>query len=87
MTNTLKIIHWNCRRIGNKIAELQHLALDQRIVLVLLNKTHLKNKNQIKITNFPTCRNNSPAIPSGHTIEGGTSILTHESITHQDLNI
>lgn len=84
--SNLKILHWNSNGILNKIHELQALASRLKIDIILINETHLKSSNKIKLTNFHIYRTDLPSI-RGSRPHGGTAVFVHRRITHQRISL
>uniref|UniRef100_A0A2S2NJB5 Putative RNA-directed DNA polymerase n=1 Tax=Schizaphis graminum TaxID=13262 RepID=A0A2S2NJB5_SCHGA len=86
MTSNLKIVHWNANGITRKTNELSAFISTYKPDIILLNETHLKPNLSLKIPNFITYRNDLPLI-RGSPAHGGTAILVHRTIVHQQINI
>lgn len=59
---SIKILHWNYNRINKKINELHALATRLKLDIILVNETHLKPIQKLKITNYPSYRTDLPLI-------------------------
>lgn len=81
--SNLKILHWNSNGILSKIQELKALASKLNID-ILINESHLKTTNKIKLSNFHVYRTDLPSI-RGSRPHGGTAIFVHRRITHQHI--
>lgn len=80
--NNLKIIHWNANGITHKINELKALIAKLKINIILLSETRISQKTKLKIPNFFTYRTDNPP-KRGSPPSGGTAILVHRNIIHQ----
>lgn len=81
----LKIMFWNANGILNKTQELQALATQLKLDIILINETKLIPRNRLKLINYFTYRTDNPrATDSGHG-SGGTAILIHRRIPHKQV--
>jgi len=86
MISSLKIVHWNANGIVKRINELGAFIFTNKPDIILLNETHLKSNLNLKIPNYITYRNDLPPI-RGSPAHGGTAILIHRKIVHQQNDI
>lgn len=85
MISSLKIVHWNANGITKRINELGAFIFSNKPDIILLNETHLKSNLSLKIPNYITYRNDLPQI-RGSPAHGGTAILVHRKIVHQQID-
>ncbi|CAI6363267.1 unnamed protein product [Macrosiphum euphorbiae] len=84
--NIINILFWNCNGIKYKNNELHTFARLNNIHIILLQETKLNPSTIIKIPNYFTyCQDRppKPRSPSG----GGTTILVHKNIIHNQEDI
>lgn len=84
--SNLKIFFWNSDGIKKKLNELRSLALLQKIDIILLNETRLSLSTKLHIPNYFTYRNDLPPV-RGSPAHGGTAILIHRRIVHQQITL
>lgn len=84
--NSTRIIFWNTQGITHKCLELLQFVQEHKIDILLLNETHLSNRNYFKLPNFFSYYSNSPQWGNKHPA-GGTAILIHRRIVHHRINI
>lgn len=85
MISSLKIVHWNANGITKRINELGAFTFTNKPDIILLNETHLKSNQSLKIPNYITYRNDLLPI-RGSPAHGGTAILVHRKIVHQQID-
>lgn len=83
MDENIKIIHWNCRKVGNKKSEFKQFIKENKIHIILLNKTHLTRASKFNMLNYYIYRNDRIYA----TNVGGTAILIKNNIIHHQINI
>lgn len=86
MNNDLKVIHWNCNGITNKINELQAFIHKIRADIMLLRETKLNSNSFLKIPNYHTSRFDNIPRPRKPAFDG-TAVLIHRTLGHQQINL
>jgi len=84
--SNLKIIFWNSNGIRHKLNELRSLALLRKIDIILLNETKILPTTKLHIPNYITYRNDLPPV-RGSPAHGGTAVLIHRRIVHQQITL
>lgn len=86
MPDNLPILYWNCRGVTKKRLELLDLVHRKNIDIILLNETHLNDKQQLKLPNFISYYTNRPQ-QQGHPSWGGTAILINRRFVYYQSKI
>jgi Reverse transcriptase (RNA-dependent DNA polymerase)/Endonuclease-reverse transcriptase len=81
----LKIMFWNANGILNKTQELQALAIQLKLDIILISETKLIPRNCLKLTNYFTYRTDNPRSVDNGNGHGGTAILIHRRIPHKQV--
>lgn len=84
--SSIKILHWNSNRINKRINKLYAFAIKLKFDIILVNYTHLKSSQNLKITNYHLYRTDLPLVKYSPT-HGGTAILIHRRIVHQPVSL
>ncbi|GLV34057.1 hypothetical protein CBL_05077 [Carabus blaptoides fortunei] len=74
---TLKIAFLNANGVDKQKLELEAFAQHHKLDAILLNETHLRAGNRLKMANYASYRNDRQRGPGG-----GTAILVKRSINH-----
>jgi exonuclease III len=84
----LKIIHWNCNSLGNKIEEFKHFLSVNKPDIVSLNETKINefNANFLfnSINNYKFVHKHRPSNKNGG---GGVALLIHKNLKFNPLNM
>jgi exonuclease III len=84
---TLKIIHWNCNSIRNKIYEFENFINTENIDIILLNETKINDLNANllfnKLINYKYIHKQR----NGKNGAGGVAIILKKNINFEQLNI
>lgn len=84
--NSINILFWNCNGIKHKNNELHTFARLNNIHIILLQETKLNPSTTLKIPNYFTYRQDRPPKPRSPS-GGGTAILVHKNIIHNQEDI
>lgn len=84
--NNLKLLHWNSNGLSNKTNELNALAKNLKIDIILISETPLKPSQIFKISNYHIYRTDLPPV-RGSPAHGGTAVLVHRRIVHQQIKL
>lgn len=79
MNKTLRICTWNANGVRNKLGELIHFLSREKIDIMLITETKLKESESLKLRNYTTlqkCR---------HNAAGGVAILVKQNIPYQSI--
>lgn len=79
-------MYWNCQGVKNKRLELIHLIQEKQIDIILLNETHLTNKEKLSIPNYFSYNTNRAQI-NNRLPGGGTAIIINRKIIHHQVQI
>jgi len=86
MSESFKILQWNCRGIGANLTDLQ-LLLSQNVHVACLQETRLHPNSQFSIKHY-SAYNYNPNTPNDSSpAPGGISILVHSSIPHTSFQL
>jgi len=86
MSESFKILQWNCRGIGANLTDLQ-LLLSQNVHVACLQETRLHHNSLFSIKHY-SAYNYNPNTPNDSSPSlGGISILVHSSIPHASLHL
>jgi exonuclease III len=80
--DNIKILFWNSNGINHEINKLRSLAIQMITDIILLNETRLSPSTRLHMPNYFTYRNDLPPV-RGSAAHGGTAVLVHRRITHQ----
>jgi exonuclease III len=77
----VKILNWNANGILVRKEELLDLLETESFDIALINETHLREKNTLKLANLKVYRTDRP----GDTSHGGTAVIVRATITHEEI--
>jgi len=84
MSESFKILQWNCRGIGANLTDLQ---VSQNVHVACLQETRLHPNFQFSVEHY-CAYNYNPNTPNDSSpTPGGISILVHSSIPHTSLQL
>jgi exonuclease III len=73
-TKNLTVLAWNCNGIKQKIHKLRAFIEEQKLDLILLQETHLRPSEKLKIRDYNVFRSDYPS-PSNRPIRGTAVII------------
>jgi exonuclease III len=78
----LKLTIWNANGLTQHMEELKTFISNHNIDVVLISESHFTEKNYLKIPKYSIYHTNHPV----SIAQGGTSIITKNSIKHHQLS-
>lgn len=82
---TLRIIFWNAKSISNKIIELEYFLNQNKIDIIFISETWLKQNQNISIQNYTVYRKDRSVIPlanNNRNVGGGVAIAVRNGLSH-----
>lgn len=82
---TLRIIFWNAKSISNKIIELEYFLNQNKIDIICISETWLKQYQNISIQNYTVYRKDrsiTSLANNNRNVGGGVAIAVRNGISH-----
>lgn len=87
MFGSLRIVYWNADGLSPvKIGLLRLLLSGRRIDVALINETHLRSSDRLKVSGYQVYRKDETSPTSGHAYRG-LAVLVKRSVLHQLLPV